>query len=182
MNWQNITKGRGDDGTTDLCMGKSVSKCDSRINVVGDIDEFHATLGLCHEFLDCRERDNLLKIQRTLTKLMGEISCDDDKKSSYLEKFGGISQNDIDDLNNYKDIIADELNVSKQLDTFKWSLYGERGPASARLDYSGTVCRRCERQLVSLSNEYSVRSEIVVYMNRLSKVLYLLARFYEKIN
>ena len=179
MKYKNITKGRGDTGYTDLCLGGSVMKDDRRIEAVGDIDEFHATLGLCQSVLRQSDAHTILKIQKCLTNLMGEIPCADNNKELYIKRFGGINKDDITFLDSYKDVLAEELD-NKHGGQSTWSLYGEKGEASAKLDYSGTVCRRCERRIVHLQNfQYSIRNEIIVYLNRLSKVLYLLARNYE---
>ena len=179
MKYKNITKGRGDAGYTDLCLGGKVSKDDARIYTVGDIDEFHATLGLCHSILKESDKKTFLNIQNCLTTLMGEIPCLDENKESYIEKFGGITKKDVQFLDDLKNEIATELD-DRNNGQSTWSLYGEKGEASARLDYSGTVCRRCERQVVFLKNlGYDIRDELIVYLNRLSKVLYLFARIYE---
>jgi cob(I)alamin adenosyltransferase len=178
MKYKNITKKRGDFGETDLCIGGRVSKTDIRIKTVGKIDTFHATLGLCHEYIiDEEYRENLLSIQKDLTLLMGEL-CSDDTQM-YFEKFGGIGDSQLGYVDQLLETTAhtlDTFNVGKR----GWSYYGQGGPLAARLDFSGTICRECELQILDLqTNGYEIRQEILSYMNRLSKVLYLLARLFE---
>jgi ATP:cob(I)alamin adenosyltransferase len=177
MKYKNITAKKGDSGFTDLCLGGRVSKTDSRIQVVGEIDLFHATMGLCHEFIrGSAIYEDFVSIQKDLTLLMGEICCDDFEK--YYEKFGGITGEHVNKLDSILMLIAEELD-SRGTKQSGWSYYGEKGPASARLDYAGTVCRKCEISILSLQGDYNIRSEICSYMNRLSKVLYLYARKFE---
>jgi len=178
MKYKNITQKKGDTGFTDLCLGGRVSKIDPRIDVVGEIDEFHATLGLCRNDLDGITCSHLNKIQLHLTLLMGEISTADENKQKYRETFDFVSNSHlkyIDDLLNYYAGILDDLNRDQR----GWAYYGHRGIPAAKVDHAGTVCRRCERRVVALSDQFEIREEILAYLNRLSKVLYLIARFFE---
>lgn len=181
MKYKNITQKKGDGGMTDLCMGGRVAKTDSRIKSVGLIDELHATMGLSHQHIPKSViSSNLLSIQRDLTLLMGEITCSDDTKHKYCELFGGIQGFHVNKLDNFLDIAAETLDSRGSSQT-GWALYGQRGPASAQLDFAGVVCRKCELSILSLKDDnYNVRTEITQYMNRLSKVLYLFARELEE--
>ena len=181
MKYKNITKKKGDSGMTDLCLGGRVSKTDKRIKVVGKIDTFHATLGLCHEHIkNSYFYEDVISIQKELVLLMGEIASSD--FDLYYERFGGINEEHLNNLDRMLEQIATELDNSDKQQS-GWAYYGEKGPASAVLDYAGTICRECEIAILELRNELqhvNMRSCIFAYMNRLSKVLYLLARKMEQ--
>lgn len=180
MKYENITKGKGDDGKTDLCLGGRVFKNDLRIEAVGDIDEFNASLGLCRSHLkDESFRGYLDAIQNTLTCIMGELSTSHENREKYLNKFNGLHKKDLARLDFMLESVAIALDQSDR-DQNSWVVYGSKGEASARLDFAGTVCRRCERRIVGLTVEdIPVRAVILQYFNRLSKVLYLMARHSE---
>jgi ATP:cob(I)alamin adenosyltransferase len=181
MKYKNITKKKGDGGTTDLCLGGRVPKTDIRIKTVGKLDTFHATMGLCHQYI---KGSNIYKdfvtIQRDLVLLMGEIASDDFEK--YFEKFGGLDESHLENLDRILEETAEELDNCRSQQK-GWSYYGEKGSASAALDYAGTVCRECELALWDLKTDlrhFKLRSCVFSYMNRLSKVLYLYARKMEE--
>ena len=185
MKYVNITNRRGDDGYTDLCLGGRVIKTDSRIDTVGDIDEFNALLGLCHPYLLMKPQvlnfEKYIKlIQKDLTSIMGEVTTDDINKERYIEKFGGITDKHIEVLDFILSHCGEYLD-DKGKSQNGWSLYGEKGEASARFHYATTVCRRCERKILDLKfSGFEIREELIRYFNRLSKVLYIIAIVYEK--
>lgn len=179
MKYKNITRKKGDDGTTDLCLGGRVSKTDPRIKAVGKIDTLHAAMGLCHKYIKGSEIYNdFISIQRNLTLLMGELCCED--FLNYYKNYGGIGTTHLDGLDIILDGVAEELDNSN-LKQEGWSYYGEEGSCSAQLDFAGTLCRECEIQILELKEDgFEVRDLILAYMNRLSKVLYLYARKFEE--
>ena len=181
MKYKNITQKKGDGGFTDLCLGVRVPKTDLRIKVVGKIDTFHAAMGLCHQYIVYSEiYSDFVSIQKELPLLMGEISSEDVQE--YHKKFGGIDQSHLDNLDRILTNVATELDDSNHQQR-GWAYYGERGPAAAQLDYAGTVCRECELAIVEFHASIQptgIRSVLLQYMNRLSKVLYLYARKMEE--
>lgn len=181
MKYKNITQKKGDGGFTDLCLGVRVPKTDLRIKVVGKIDTFHASMGLCHQYIkDSDIYEDFVSIQKELPLLMGEISSDDVEK--YYKKFGGIDHTHLENLERILNEVAIELDDWNHQQK-GWVYYGERGPASAQLDYAGTVCRECELSIVEFHASIQptgIRSVLLQYMNRLSKVLYLYARKMEE--
>lgn len=181
MKFKNITAKKGDGGFTDLCLGVRVPKTDLRIKVVGKIDTFHATMGLCHQYIkDSEIYEEFVSIQKELPLLMGEISSND--ALEYHKKFGGLDYSHLDNLDRILQETAAELDDSNHQQK-GWAYYGERGPASACIDYAGTVCRECELLIVELHASIQptgLRPLILKYINRLSKVLYLYARKMEE--
>ena len=182
MKYKNITKGRGDFGETDLLFGMKVSKSDSIIKLLGVIDEFNATLGLCiaHQV---HLKDRLVQIQNQLIDLMGYIAAIPSEEIKAVTYRARGREN----MQTYMDILDSILEeTAKVLDSRTggqkgWANYGTTGPTSAFLDLATTVCRRCELELVDfLSTTSKVDAEkgdpLIKYFNRLSKVLYLYAR------
>lgn len=178
MTYKNITKGRGDKGETDLCFGGRVSKLDQRINVVGKIDSFNASVGLCKTLItDDSSVDFLKEIQDRLFVIMGFLTSKESSKKEYLEKYGSISQSDIKNLDEKLKDLGEKTPPRKG----GWAIYGDSGEISARFDFSTTLCRECELRVLSLEElGFYISPEIKVFFNRLSKVLYLFARFFEE--
>lgn len=185
MKYVNITNRRGDGGYTDLCLGGRVVKTDSRMDTVGDIDEFNSVLGLCHPYLLMKPQvlnfeKYIMIIQHDLTSIMGEVATADENKDRYIEKFGGISEKNIQTLDFILSHCGEYLD-DKGKSQDGWSVYGKKGEASARFHHATTVCRRCERKILDLQfSGYEIREELIRYFNRLSKVLYIIAIVYEK--
>jgi cob(I)alamin adenosyltransferase len=174
MKYKSMLRGKGDDGFTDLWKGGKVRKTDIRMDVVGDFDEFHATLGLCHPYLESNvegfhvSKQQMLDIQGHLMSIMSEICSE--PNDAQLTEFN------LQYLETLANSIADHLDNETGGQT-GWSLYGENGEASARFEYAATVCRRCERKLIQLDGIYTISTLSIAYMNRLSKVLFFIARY-----
>lgn len=163
----------GDDGTTSLMYGRRVPKSHPRLAACGAVDELNAALGLAraavtHPFV----RDALLPIQKELVGLMGELATLDEDMPRYIKDgFAVISAESVARL--------DQLAAKLEAETppFKdWVMPGAN-PASAALDFARTVCRRAERDVCGLEVR---NAQIVVYLNRLSDVLWMMARWMEK--
>jgi ATP:cob(I)alamin adenosyltransferase len=177
MTYKNITKGRGDKGSTDLCFGGEVSKVDDRIKCVGKIDSFNASIGLCKTLVieDEFTVTFLTELQDRLFVVMGYLASADSFKKKYSEKFGSISKSDVENLDANLFKLSEEIGESKK----GWAIYGESGEISARFDFSTTLCRECELEILMLDlNGFFISEEIKVFFNRLSKVLYLFARYW----
>ena len=184
MNYKKLYTGKGNGGTTDIYLGDRVLKTDQRISVVGEIDFFHASLGLCHSHLkkapiDQQIKKEFLNIQFCLTKVMGEVVSDPELLS--IQKIKKVvNKNDISVLKAFYDFLAGELEGKTQKGL---AMYGERGAASAQFDFATTICRKCELELWRLrgdgTNKYFESGDALEYFNLLSKVLYLAARLKE---
>jgi ATP:cob(I)alamin adenosyltransferase len=164
----------GDKGTTGTLFGERIRKSDKVIHAVGDIDELNAALGIVKAQLKARTdtweyKDILEGFQRTLTYYMGELSAGEETKS-YAEKYTSVSLDDVDKLNNM--VLDLEKILPRQKD---WVLYGE-SLIGSYFDFASKVCRRAERSVVVLMDDVPIRPELLQYINRLSDLLYLLAR------
>ena len=168
-----ISTKRGDDGGTDLMLGRRVSKADQRVAAYGAVDELNAALGLAR-VADCSEAtsaDLLPRVQKDLVVLMGELATHPDDLPRYLESgFTQVGEAMVDVLSDEVDRIERDFEI-----TFKgWAMPGDAGRSgAAQLDLARTICRRAEREVVVLAAE---NVEIVRYLNRLSDLLWLLAR------
>ncbi len=153
----------GDDGTTGLGDGTRVAKDSLRVNAYGTVDEANSCIGLMlasDEMLD-DIRDLLVKVQHQLFDLGGEL-C--------IPGHAAIFDADIDALEASLDHYNDDLPPLKDF------ILPGGGEAAARCHVARTVVRRAERETVSLSREETVRPQAVYYLNRLSDLLFVLAR------
>lgn len=178
----NIVTKTGDNGVTSLWSGQRVSKGCDQIECVGSVDELHKALGLIHpkdEFHKCRL---LFKVQQHLIILMGELALYDSSARSKVKK--RINNSHVAFLTRKCDYLLTQVDLESQT-TKGWTIHGT-GELSARLDWATGVCRRAERQLVRFNDQMDrhiqfnkdrkFRPQLLVYLNRLSDLLYLLAR------
>lgn len=158
---------KGDDGSTSLDARNRISKNSIRVEVMGTIDELNSVIGLILAFGIKTEsvRDALTTIQQSLFNLGGEL-C-----PPYRE---AITQENISQLENW----IDEWNET--LPPLKEFILPGGNPASATCHLARTVCRRAERNIVTLKNAESISSALLQYINRLSDVLFVAARIVAK--
>lgn len=170
-----VTK-TGDQGLTSLMYQRRVSKCHPRVEGYGAVDELNAALGLArastsHDFV----REQLLLIQKDLVILMGELATAVEDLPRYVKDgFSLVTPALTIQLDSVVKKI-EEQNVS-----FKgWATPGAN-PGSAALDLARTVCRRAERRVCHLHDTGQLNNpEIIVFLNRLSDLLWLMARWSE---
>ncbi len=161
----------GDKGETGLFGGPRVRKDDPRIESYGDVDELNAVLGLVRSFKPPHEADQeLKKIQNDLFDI-GAVLATPDRKRLQGKAGSFVGAEDVSFLEKSIDRMEADL---PPLQTFV--LPGGAGAAAA-LHLARTVCRRAERRIVSLSAREEVGAEILIYMNRLSDYLFVLARW-----
>lgn len=158
----------GDDGTTGLGDGSRTRKDALRIQALGDVDELNSTLGLllCEPLPDA-VRELLVLIQHELFNLGGELSI----PGFELLKPEAVARLDA--------ALAQHNATLPRLAEFILPA-GTRGAALAHV--SRTVARRAERSLVALSATEAVRAEPRQYLNRLSDLLFVLARVLNRSN
>ncbi|MCK5668944.1 MAG: cob(I)yrinic acid a,c-diamide adenosyltransferase [Gammaproteobacteria bacterium] len=152
----------GDSGSTGLADGSRADKDSLHISVIGDVDELNSLLGLLIAIdIDEKIKGYLLDIQHVLFDLGGELAIPDSETLTeanveYIEK------------------IIDEYNAS--LPPLKEFILPGGSVPAAVCHTSRAVCRRAERQLVSLSKEISVNEDSLKFLNRLSDLLFVFAR------
>ncbi len=156
---------RGDDGGTDLFAGGRTNKTDPRIHAIGEVDETNAALGLAVSVCDDGEiKDILLQVQPRLFDLGADLASPDPAKPRR------ITQAHIDTLEQHIDTVCEQLPEMKH-----FILPGGSELAS-RLHLARTICRRAERACVAVHANDPHAHEAVVYLNRLSDLLFALAR------
>ncbi|HQX23508.1 MAG TPA: cob(I)yrinic acid a,c-diamide adenosyltransferase [Pseudomonadota bacterium] len=152
----------GDDGTTGLGDGKRVAKDSARVSAYGTVDELNSALGVVlAQPLPDALRDALTEVQHELFDLGGELCI---PGSEMIQE-------------------ADIVRLERRLDGFNEDLPPLKdfilpggGAAAAHCHLARTICRRAERELVTLSHHDAVRGEAIRYLNRLSDLLFVLAR------
>ncbi len=161
----------GDDGTTGLIGGQRVSKDAIRIEAYGAVDELNAILGLaCADSLPERVRKVVLRIQDNLFTVGANLALPQEKeRSSY-----GIPALTEEYVHNLEEEIDACEAVLKPLRQF--ILPGGVRPGAV-LHFARTAARRAERQCVALAHSESVDPQIIRYLNRLSDLCFVLARF-----
>ncbi len=157
----------GDAGETGLFGGARVSKASGRVEAYGDVDELNSALGVARLSPIDDVRDALLaEIQSELFDLGAELAVTPGK-----EPIGPrIGEEEIVRLERAIDAAEEEL---PPLKTF---VLPGGSPGGAYLHLARTVCRRAERAVVALARTEGVRAEVLRYLNRLSDLLFVLAR------
>ncbi|NOX90201.1 MAG: cob(I)yrinic acid a,c-diamide adenosyltransferase [Calditrichaeota bacterium] len=165
-----IYTGAGDSGQTSLYGGKRVSKSDLRIETYGTLDELNSFLGLLQsKIVNAEVQKILVKIQTQIFILSAEIATPDEKQR--LNHKDCIEKKDIEFLEKTIDEISERL---PRLKAFILPGGGERG---AICHVTRTICRRAERNLIRWAEDASIKKEWMVYLNRLSDLLFVLARY-----
>jgi cob(I)alamin adenosyltransferase len=152
----------GDDGTTGLGDGSRVAKDSARVAAYGTIDEANSCIGLVLATdIPDDVRALLVSVQHQLFDLGGEL-C--------IPGHAAIFEADIERLEKSLDAFNDPLPPLKDF------ILPGGGEAAARCHVARTVVRRAERETVTLARHDAVRAEAVRYLNRLSDLLFVLAR------
>jgi cob(I)alamin adenosyltransferase len=170
-----VTKG-GDQGMTALMYNRRVPKCDPRVEAYGAVDELNAAIGLARAATqDGLLRDNLAATQQDLVRLMGELATAVEDLPRYVKDGHALVTSAM--TSSLEKWIA--ILEAEEVATKGWAMPGAN-PTSAALDFARTVCRRAERRACALQEAGQLHNpEIVVYLNRLSDLLWLLARWVE---
>jgi cob(I)alamin adenosyltransferase len=166
----------GDDGTTGLMYGHRVPKNHPRVEAYGTIDELNAALGLVRATATEKfVSENIFWIQKSLVDVMGELAVLPQDLPRYQK--GGYTLV-TPELTAKLDALVQEIEA--QNISFKhWATPGQT-KSSATLDVARTVCRRAERRVYELQAAGDLKNaEIMIFLNRLSDLLWLFARWVE---
>lgn len=161
----------GDTGDTALFGGGRVPKDHLRVATYGDVDELNSAIGLARATPPVDAFDALLEsVQRDLFSIGGHLATPDpDKVAKALAK-ADLSADRIAEFER----TMDEADAT--LPPLRAFVLPAGAPKAAALHLARTVCRRAERSVVSLAREAPVPELFVVYLNRLSDLLFTLAR------
>ncbi|NWF90756.1 MAG: cob(I)yrinic acid a,c-diamide adenosyltransferase [Ignavibacteriaceae bacterium] len=166
----------GDGGETSLFGGERVSKSSARIEAYGTVDELNSFIGFAiTEVKDPSIKDLLIKIQNQLFILGSDLATPNFEKNSkpaiqrITPEFYEEIEKAIDHFDN-------------QLDTLKNFILPGGSKSAALLHICRTITRRAERNVVALNNTVNVGDSIVIFLNRLSDLFFVLARYENKIS
>lgn len=165
----------GDQGKTSLLYGRRVDKFDPRIEACGAVDELNAALGLARAHAAPRlVKVELPRIQKELVALMGGLAVAVEDRDRYAQdKFLKLTP----------EMLAGLDELVARMEGLKISFDGWATPgtnlSSASLDVARTVCRRAERTVTQLVSAGTADELALRYLNRLSDVLWLMARLAE---
>ena len=153
----------GDDGTTGLGDGSRVAKSSLRVDAFGTVDEANSAIGviLSHESVPTNIRDVLTEVQHDMFELGGELCIPG--HSAITDDFVTRLETELDALN-------------EDLPALKEFILPGGGHAAAACHLARTIVRRAERISTSLAAEETVRPEVLRYLNRLSDLLFVIAR------
>ena len=153
----------GDDGTTGLGDGQRTPKDSARVEAYGTVDEANSAIGSILAATSVADgiRNCLITVQHDLFELGGELCIPGHMaiKQSFVDRL----EHDLDDFN------AD-------LPALKDFILPGGGPATAACHVARTIVRRAERRVTTLSRDEEVREEVLRYLNRLSDLLFVIAR------
>ncbi len=163
----------GDAGETALFGGTRVRKDSARVEAYGSVDEANAAVGAVRAFLDATDVDRILGVvQDQLFVLGGDLAtplpADDGKKAMHVVP--RISADQVAGLEEAIDRAEAEL---PPLTSF---ILPTGNPPAALLHLARTVCRRAERRVVALEEHEPINPQARIYLNRLSDLLFVLAR------
>jgi cob(I)alamin adenosyltransferase len=158
---------QGDGGGTGLFGGQRVSKDDDRIEAYGTVDELCAALGVvCAVPVDAEWVRLVQAIQRDLFVMGAQLATPAPASSTA----GEVSPADVQRLEETIDRYEAELPALRHF------ILPGGGQAAAQLHCARVICRRAERRLVTLARHTPVASQLIPYLNRLSDLLFVLAR------
>jgi cob(I)alamin adenosyltransferase len=160
--------GKGDEGKSKV-WGKKISKSSPKVNALGQLDELNSHLGLCRSTAkDEQIKELLLNIQNSIHWILAEVSGAPNIAPFPLEKTDHLEKR----VNEFE----------KEIGPIKSFVVPGGSVLSAQFDITRTVCRRAERALREIAEAKEISEAITTYMNRLSSLLFALARTVNKRN
>jgi cob(I)alamin adenosyltransferase len=165
---RSITTGAGDLGMTRLFSGEEVSKDSPRPEACGDVDELVSALGLARTHVHRNDvRDAILYLQRGLFTVAAELATSPGKVGLLNERV---------DAGMVRALEQRRAALERRISLPRGFIIPGGNAGAAHLDFARAVARRCERKVVALAGGEIPYEHLLVWMNRLSDVLWLLAR------
>ena len=167
-----VTTGTGDSGYTGLLGAQRVPKYDARPDTFGTIDEATSALGLARAIAqDTRVKEIILRVQQELYLLMGELAT---PAENYAQMGLQMTIEHVQWLEQVEAQLQQEVTIPN-----KFIIPGDTLDGAA-LDLARTIIRRAERMAVKLLHDGVIENaEVVRYLNRLSDLIFILARYIE---
>jgi cob(I)alamin adenosyltransferase len=168
-----VTTRTGDEGYTDLLGSGRVPKYHPRPEAFGTVDEATSALGLARSLAGSEAlKDRILALQKDLYILMAELAT---TPENYQKVNFKIHPEDVTRLETLSEELKTEVEIGKEF------IVPGKTVTGAALDLARTIVRRAERQIARLYHEGDItNAEVLRYLNRLSDVLFILARHEEK--
>jgi cob(I)alamin adenosyltransferase len=166
----------GDAGDTGLFGGGRVPKDHPRVEAYGDVDELNAAIGVARAADPLPRIDEVLvPIQRDLFSIGAILATPKlEKMREQLEK-ARVDEHRIADLEAAIDA------CERELEPLRSFIVPGGTPKAAALHLARTICRRAERRVVHLSHDVEIPEIVIIYLNRLSDLLFMLARLANKL-
>ena len=158
-----VTTKTGDKGKTALGDGSRVKKDSLRIHCLGSIDELNSSIGLASVMLPVKPIIDLKPVQNDLLNIGAEISMPGSKKKFLNKDRILFLEKEIESIN-------------KDLPPLEEFILPGGNDLCSRVHMARSICRRAERDLVSLNSKEQISPEVLKYINRLSDYLFVVAR------
>jgi len=158
-----VTTKTGDKGKTALGDGSRVKKDSLRVHCLGSIDELNSSIGLASVMLPVKPIIDLKSVQNDLLNIGAEISMPDSKKKFLNKDRILFLEKEIESIN-------------KDLPPLEEFILPGGNDLCSRVHMARSICRRAERDLVSLNSKEQISPEVLKYINRLSDYLFVVAR------
>ena len=167
---------RGDAGETGLLFGGRVSKADPRCEAYGATDSAVSAMGLARALCDNpRVKEILLKVQREMFTVGAELATDPAEIHRLKSNFSVVTAEMVEDLEQLIDETDAEIELPRAF------IVPGGSPGSAALDLARSLVREAERRVVALNEAGTLpNADVLRYLNRLSDLLFMLARFEDK--
>lgn len=163
---------KGDSGETSLYGGARIPKDHIQIEAYGTVDELNSHLGVLMAYLDSElEIDFWQKVQSRLFDIGAILASDGRKKGLFLPEIKEVHVEEMEKM-------IDE--IEEGLEPLKYFILPSGHLSVAQCHVARTVCRRAERAVVRLSHENTVNPILIKYLNRLSDLLFVMAREFGK--
>ena len=161
----------GDKGKTSLLSGQRVSKYHIRVEVLGTIDELNSAVGVAIAGIKNRElriKNELIRIQSDLMGIASMLASA--KVRNQKLEIKSLTKR----VGEFEDLIDE---ITEQMPHLSNFIIPGGGKIGSLLHFARTVCRRAERKIVLLSQKEKLDNRVIMYVNRLSDLLFTMARF-----
>ena len=182
MQYVKIYTKTGDKGETGLIGGKRISKSDPRIIAYGSIDELNSNIGLIVSVLNKKNRDMFLDLIDLLVKIQNDlfiIGSDLADPTPFLKNKNKYNTpRSMENMASYLECIIDKF--ESELSPIKFFILPGGSVESSLIHISRSITRRAETTVTALSKSQTINPAILIYLNRLSDVLFVAARLVNK--
>jgi cob(I)alamin adenosyltransferase len=161
--------GTGDKGETSLFGGIRVKKTSLRIEAYGDVDELNSYIGVCRSLASKETSDILETVQNELFVVGADLATPLEQKTA--KPIPRLSPSCVPDMEKTID------RINAKLPDLKRFILPAGTPAAAHLHVARSIARRAERRVQSLAETEKINQAITPYLNRLSSLLFVLARY-----